>query len=152
MRNAIIYLPNQPENFKVGYYDLLILDIKMSEINGFSAACCFRFRKPAAYILGLGLRAPHGGWDEIGTCVVTCWPLAAILTILFPPNRRSLFTMWLLLPAVPLVLLPAVLFALFGHGEWLLNGTCVGLSFPTLLLFPVAVRWQLKRKSRLRRR
>jgi hypothetical protein len=42
----------------------------------------------------------------------------------------------LLLPAVPLLLLPAVLLALIAHGEWLLNGTCVGLSLPTLLLLP----------------
>src|SRR5438445_2268923 len=72
-----------------------------------------------------------------------------IFTMLFPLNRRSLFTMWLLLlllavmlvllPAVLLVLLPAVLFALFGHGGWLLNGTFVGFSFPTLLLLPTAI-------------
>jgi hypothetical protein len=38
--------------------------------------------------------------------------------MLFPLNRRSLFTMWLLLPAVLLVLLPAVLRgAADAHGE-----------------------------------
>src|SRR6266516_6327189 len=73
--------------------------------------------------------------------------LDAILTILFPLNRRSLFTIWLLLLAVLLVLLVAVLlvlllavlFAFFGPGGWLLNGTCAGLSFPTLLLLPTAI-------------
>jgi hypothetical protein len=44
-----------------------------------------------------------------------------------------------LLLAVPLLLLLDVLLALFGHGGWLLNGTCVGLSFPTLLLLSTAI-------------
>jgi hypothetical protein len=51
------------------------------------------------------LACEHGGWDKIGSCVGL---LAAIFIMLFPLNRRSLFTMWLLLPAVPLLLLPAV--------------------------------------------
>jgi hypothetical protein len=71
----------------------------------------------------------HGRWDEIGSSVGL---LDAIFTTLFPLNRRSLFTMWLLLLAVPLLLLLAVplllllavplllllavLLALFGHG------------------------------------
>jgi hypothetical protein len=46
-----------------------------------------------------------GGWNEIGSSVGL---LDAIFKMLFPLNRRSLFTMWLLLLAVLLVLLLAV--------------------------------------------